>query len=91
MAVTEAETRAAVVDLGDAFTALCIVSSATVTDVPPATPGGLHRHVHDGITVDVARAPGAKCDRCWHWTQDVGTHAMHPALCRRCVVVGESQ
>jgi isoleucyl-tRNA synthetase len=27
-----------------------------------------------------------KCDRCWHWENDVGQNAEHPTLCGRCVV-----
>jgi isoleucyl-tRNA synthetase len=26
-----------------------------------------------------------KCDRCWHYAQDVGTHTDHPTICGRCV------
>ncbi|ARU30830.1 isoleucine--tRNA ligase [Sulfuriferula sp. AH1] len=26
----------------------------------------------------------AKCERCWHYREDVGTHAEHPGLCGRC-------
>jgi isoleucyl-tRNA synthetase len=26
-----------------------------------------------------------KCDRCWHYREDVGTHAEHPTICGRCV------
>ncbi|NMG34522.1 isoleucine--tRNA ligase [Azoarcus sp. TTM-91] len=26
----------------------------------------------------------AKCERCWHYTDDVGSHADHPTLCTRC-------
>lgn len=26
----------------------------------------------------------AKCERCWHYRADVGTHADHPGLCGRC-------
>ena len=26
-----------------------------------------------------------KCDRCWHWREDVGRVAEHPTLCGRCV------
>ena len=25
-----------------------------------------------------------KCERCWHYTDDVGSHADHPTLCARC-------
>lgn len=33
----------------------------------------------------VAKAEGRKCERCWHWETDVGSHAAHPTLCGRCV------
>jgi isoleucyl-tRNA synthetase len=26
-----------------------------------------------------------KCERCWHYRDDVGQHAAHPTLCGRCV------
>jgi len=32
-----------------------------------------------------AKAPGQKCERCWHWETEVGRHADHPTLCGRCV------
>ena len=33
----------------------------------------------------VTPASAAKCERCWHYREDVGQHADHPALCGRCV------
>jgi isoleucyl-tRNA synthetase len=27
----------------------------------------------------------AKCERCWHHREDVGSHAEHPTLCGRCI------
>ena len=33
----------------------------------------------------VARAEGQKCERCWHWENEVGAHPSHPTLCGRCV------
>jgi isoleucyl-tRNA synthetase len=38
----------------------------------------------EGITVQVAPAPGEKCDRCWIYATTVGEHADHPTLCGRC-------
>lgn len=29
--------------------------------------------------------PHKKCERCWHYRQDVGNHVEHPTLCERCV------
>jgi isoleucyl-tRNA synthetase len=26
----------------------------------------------------------AKCERCWHYREDVGIDAAHPTLCGRC-------
>jgi isoleucyl-tRNA synthetase len=39
----------------------------------------------DPATVQVAKAQGEKCERCWHWETDVGANAAHPTLCGRCV------
>jgi len=32
----------------------------------------------------VSKADGAKCERCWHWEQDIGLNAEHPTICGRC-------
>ena len=40
----------------------------------------------DGIVpVQVVRAEGQKCERCWHWETAVGETTEHPTLCARCV------
>ncbi|MCG7917855.1 MAG: isoleucine--tRNA ligase [Candidatus Thiodiazotropha taylori] len=38
-----------------------------------------------GVGVQVTASPHAKCVRCWHHREDVGSHAEHPELCGRCV------
>ena len=35
--------------------------------------------------VDVIPANVAKCERCWHYRDDVGVDTAHPTLCGRCV------
>jgi isoleucyl-tRNA synthetase len=37
------------------------------------------------ISVSVSRAAGEKCERCWHWETDIGSHPDHPTICTRCV------
>jgi len=37
------------------------------------------------VSVSVSRAAGEKCERCWHWETDVGSHPEHPTICARCV------
>jgi isoleucyl-tRNA synthetase len=39
----------------------------------------------DSAEVLVAKADGQKCERCWHWETDVGSHPEHPTICGRCV------
>jgi isoleucyl-tRNA synthetase len=36
------------------------------------------------LKIDVTPSSATKCARCWHWRDDVGTDAAHPALCGRC-------
>jgi isoleucyl-tRNA synthetase len=38
----------------------------------------------------VTRAPGAKCERCWTFSEKVGHLPIHPAVCERCAAVLES-
>ncbi len=40
-----------------------------------------------GLIIDVERAPGRKCERCWVWSERVGEKSSHPTLCERCVPV----
>jgi isoleucyl-tRNA synthetase len=39
----------------------------------------------EGLWLRVAASKAAKCDRCWHHVDDVGTHAGHEEICGRCV------
>ncbi|MDO5086516.1 MAG: class I tRNA ligase family protein, partial [Comamonadaceae bacterium] len=39
----------------------------------------------EALHVSVSPSQGAKCERCWHYEDDVGQHAEHPTLCGRCV------
>ena len=39
--------------------------------------------------IEVSRARGTKCERCWHYEGDVGQHPDHPHICGRCVGVLE--
>jgi isoleucyl-tRNA synthetase len=44
-------------------------------------------HVERGDALEVAVNPSAhtKCERCWHWRDDVGEDSPHPTLCARCM------
>jgi isoleucyl-tRNA synthetase len=46
-----------------------------------------------GLKVRVAKSGAAKCDRCWHHVEDVGSHEGHEGICGRCVsnVAGDGE
>jgi isoleucyl-tRNA synthetase len=37
------------------------------------------------LEVSVAPSTATKCDRCWHYREDVGLDPAHPTICGRCV------
>jgi isoleucyl-tRNA synthetase len=66
--------------LQDDLRFVLITSSAVVTPVAAAA----------DEAVTVTPSAHAKCERCWHYRDDVGgddagAHAGHPGLCGRCV------
>jgi isoleucyl-tRNA synthetase len=38
----------------------------------------------DTLAVEVRASTGTKCERCWHWRDDVGQDPAHPTICGRC-------
>jgi isoleucyl-tRNA synthetase len=39
----------------------------------------------DALAVQVTASQATKCERCWHYADDVGHNADHPTICGRCV------
>ncbi|GJL60484.1 MAG: isoleucine--tRNA ligase [Nitrospirales bacterium] len=64
--------------------ALFIVSCVKVEAIPTLPEADLVE-ASLGWAIEIIKAEGAKCDRCWNIRQDVGSHPQHPALCGRCV------
>jgi isoleucyl-tRNA synthetase len=43
-------------------------------------------HLREGeLEITVTPSAHEKCERCWHYREDVGSDAAHPTLCGRCV------
>ncbi|OUL98651.1 isoleucine--tRNA ligase [Variovorax sp. JS1663] len=38
----------------------------------------------DALSAQVTPSTAVKCERCWHWRDDVGHDPAHPGLCGRC-------
>jgi isoleucyl-tRNA synthetase len=41
------------------------------------------------LSVRVERASGAKCPRCWKYTEDIGSHGRFPSVCAACAAALE--
>jgi isoleucyl-tRNA synthetase len=62
--------------------ALFIVSQVDIqTSGAEPTPG----NAGGGYSIEIKRADGAKCERCWNYSTHVGESADYPTLCERCV------
>jgi isoleucyl-tRNA synthetase len=48
-----------------------------ITSVATLSPG-------EALAVSVTPSAARKCERCWHWRDDVGADPAHPAICGRC-------
>ena len=72
--------------LGDELRFVMITSSVSLSPLA-ATQADAAVKLSDGsrFAVAVSPSPHAKCVRCWHHRDDVGSHAQHPELCGRCV------
>ncbi|MFM8233292.1 MAG: class I tRNA ligase family protein, partial [Candidatus Methylopumilus sp.] len=44
----------------------------------------LHERQGD-LHIDVRASQYMKCDRCWHYQKEVGSHHEHPTICNRCI------
>jgi isoleucyl-tRNA synthetase len=40
-----------------------------------------------GVHVEVKKADGAKCERCWNYSTHVGEDKTYPSVCERCSAV----
>ena len=60
--------------LGDDLKFVFITSRATV-------------HLREGGALGIRVTPSThtKCERCWHYREDVGADTQHPTLCARCI------
>lgn len=60
---------------GDDLKFLLIVSKVSVVDSGKGS----------DTVIEVVASPHQKCERCWHYREDVGSHAEHAGICGRCV------
>ncbi|XP_076037886.1 isoleucine--tRNA ligase-like [Oratosquilla oratoria] len=88
------KTAAALGKLKDELRFVTITSKASAAPLADKSSEATVAEIEDGeLYVQVKASEHAKCDRCWHRREDVGSDAAHPLLCGRCVqnVDGEGE
>lgn len=66
--------------------AVCIISQLHVHGIEDA-PVDANFAETEGIATVVTKAKGEKCERCWIYSDELGTDPDHPTLCPRCAEV----
>ena len=70
--------------LGNELRFVLITSKATLAPLAAAPADAVVTDLA-GLKLKVVKSTNTKCARCWHFVEDVGTHADHPDICGRCV------
>ncbi|MFC3033896.1 isoleucine--tRNA ligase [Pseudoalteromonas fenneropenaei] len=81
---TGGELAEALQSLGDELRFVLLTSKATVEVVQHKPEHAVGSEI-DGLFIAVAATTAEKCERCWHYCDDVGSHAGHETICGRCV------
>lgn len=74
----------------ESLTMLLIVSDVTLEKVAAIPEEAMVPPALEGVGIQVKRAGGKKCQRCWNWRVTVGQASEHPELCDRCLQVIQS-
>ena len=48
----------------------------------------ISNNVETGL-IEISKARGQKCERCWHFENDIGMNSNHPNICGRCINILE--
>ncbi|WP_440053617.1 isoleucine--tRNA ligase [Pseudoalteromonas sp. T1lg65] len=78
--------------IGDELRFVLLTSKATVEVVNSKPEGAISSEI-DGLYIAVSATSAQKCERCWHYCDDVGADESHPDICGRCIsnVEGEGE
>ena len=74
----------------DDLEAVFMVSKVRLMPPDASIPDGTWRSDDiKGLAIEIRRATGEKCERCWSYSDTVGTNEQYPALCYRCIAILE--
>ena len=70
--------------LGNELRFVLLTSGAQVADYTLANDEAQQSELLKGLKIALHKAEGEKCQRCWHYTTDVGQNPEHAEVCGRC-------
>lgn len=79
-------------ELGDELRFVLLTSKAVIEKKENRPADAIASDI-EGLFIAVSATSAEKCERCWHYCDDVGTHEEHKDICGRCVtnVDGEGE
>ena len=80
----EPELAAKLQALGNELRFVLLTSGAQVADYALANDEAQQSELLKGLKIALHKAEGEKCQRCWHYTTDVGQNPEHAEVCGRC-------
>ncbi len=64
------------------LSSILIVSKVTL--LPELSGEGWKSETQAGLEIQVSAAPGVKCERCWYYSEELGSDPEHPTICPKC-------
>ena len=89
---TAEELSAELAEIGDELRFVLLTSKVNVKPLADA-PADATKTELASLRLVVGKVDAEKCERCWHYSEDIGQVAEHPTLCQRCVtnIEGEGE
>jgi len=83
----EEQTKADLEKLEDELRFVLITATANLHDLRDAPNSAATHELKNNkkIAVTASASQFTKCERCWHFREDVGSNTEHPLLCQRCI------
>ena len=89
LVATDAELLEKLAQSAEVLKTLAQVADLTVIDESASLGQSLAAQEITGLLVQVDKASGEKCVRCWFTLDSVGQSSLHPKICQRCLQVLE--
>ncbi|RJE73802.1 isoleucine--tRNA ligase [Pseudoalteromonas sp. MSK9-3] len=70
--------------LGDELRFVLLTSKVTIASLDNKPEDAIASEI-EGLFITVAATDAKKCERCWHYCDDVGSHETHTDICGRCI------